>query len=75
MTTSVDTVQAPPPAWHVYGFPKLNLLVFSTESFLLTGEGSVLDLQEKSGLVDNWTDTMIQAYNQVGHCSLSLPLP
>jgi hypothetical protein len=75
MTTSVNTLQAPLPGWRVWGFPELNLLVFSTESFLLTSEGSVLDLEEKAGLEANWTDMMREAYDQVGHCSPSLPPP
>jgi hypothetical protein len=52
------------PGWRVYGFPMLNLLVFSTESEIPIHDGVKLELAQRSN-TRSWTSGMEEAHLQV----------
>lgn len=53
------------PEWRVYGFPVINLLVFSTAPNLRLGDGEYLDLEARAARVQFWTEGMKAAHEMV----------
>lgn len=51
--------------WRVYGFPEIDMLVFSTHPVLYTRDNQQLNLEAGKTSPGSWTDEMLDAYEEV----------
>lgn len=59
-------MSTPEPEWRVYGFPDLELLVFSNKRVLHSDNNRWLDLGANDSTSAFWTPGMLSVYAQVG---------